>query len=51
MTLTEALKARGFTHRSFGGRSQYRHHIYCGDKLVATLNAHEAWEWLRNKNE
>ena len=43
-TLTEALAARGLTHRP--GRHEGRREILRGAEVVFVGDAHEAWMWL-----
>lgn len=50
-TLTEALAARGFTHRKHSENSQKRDIVAGNGEVVATLSAHEGWEWLRLQTE
>ena len=45
-TLTEALAARGYTHRKAERGPMYAHHIMRDGEIVATLTAAQAWEWL-----
>jgi hypothetical protein len=44
-TLSEALLARGHTHRSAGGAAHEIVRMSDG-VVVTTLKAHEAWEWV-----
>lgn len=47
LTLTEALTARGFSHRPTATGPMNAHDIVDDTgAVVATLKAHEAWAWL-----
>ena len=45
-TLTEALAERGYTHEPSTTHGK-RHIVNAEGERVATVNAHEAWVWLR----
>ena len=46
-TLTEALAARGLSHRK-GAAPGYSHEILRGNEVVFTGTAAETWTWLRS---
>ncbi len=53
-TLTEALLARGYTHKRADRRgvAHGAHDVIDGQGVVvATMKAHETWEWLRTAEE
>lgn len=49
-TLTEELRARGYSHRHSNSQ---KHEIIRDDdnKVIAVLAAHEVWKWLKGDTE